>query len=147
MSRMIPQETIDVMRGFNDVSVDLYGIDCELRIPVNLNQLESKDAYAAPSELSFKAYKNQKVFIEWKAAENVLRKLGVFTEGQAPIIAWFKNAPMVTLHSYIIVPLQYIPKELSDVDEFEIVDRVQRGMHDALLINAFKLAPRRVRRV
>jgi hypothetical protein len=54
---------------------------------------------------------------------------------------------MVTLHSYIIVPIQYIPKELSDTDEFEIVDRVQRGMHDAILINSFKIAPRRVRRV
>jgi len=147
MSRMIPQESIDVFRQFNDVSLDNYGIDCTLRIPINLTQMETKDAYGQPSDIQFKEYKNQKVFIEWKASENVLRKLGVFTEGVVPIIAWFKNSPMVTLHSYIIVPIQYIPKELSDTDEFEIVDRVQRGMHDAILINSFKIAPRRVRRV
>lgn len=141
---MIPQATIDVLRSFNDISVEVYGIDCILRVPLNWNATEPKDVYATPEDYAFKEY-SIKVFIEWKPDTRRLRRLGIFTENDLPIIAWFKNDPGVTIRSYIKVPIQYIPKEYQDTDEFEIVDILIRGMHDAIAVNAFRLAPRRVR--
>ena len=40
--------------------------------------------------------------------------------------------------------MQYVPKNY-DRDEFEIVDILVRGMYDAIVLNAYKLAPRRVK--
>jgi len=50
MSRMIPTETIAALRKFNNVSVDLYGIACDLYIILNsdvedTDEIESQDIY------------------------------------------------------------------------------------------------------
>jgi len=145
MSRMIPRETIDVLRSFNDISVGLYGIDCELRVPINLDAVEQKDVYSVPHDVAYKVHSTQ-VFIEWSPDMKRLRKLGVFTEGHLPIIAWFSNELPVSIQSYIKVPIEYIPKHFVDIDEFEIVDVLVRGSHDAIILKSFEIAPRRVKK-
>jgi len=143
MSRMVPQETVNVLRDFNDVSVELYGIDVQLFVPNNLTANEPKDAYIKPSDISYEP-KDTKVFIEWSPEARRLRKLGIFMENETPIIGWFKNIPDVKVGTYIKVPIQYVPG-IVDTDEFDVVDIKLKGMYDAEVLKAYKLAPRRVK--
>jgi len=144
MSGIIPNETVNSFRGFNDLAVDIYGIDCDLYVALNVTSLEPSDAYMNPSDVVFKNYPQQKVWIKWAVKDvHQLRKLGVFAEGETPIIAFFKNFPEIVLHSYIKVELQYIPGGF-DTDEFEVVDILMKGTYGSEILRPFKLAPRRV---
>jgi hypothetical protein len=143
MSRMVPQETINVLRDFNDVSVELYGIDVKLFVPNNLTANEPSDAYVVQSDIAYTS-KDTKVFIEWSPEAKRLRKLGIYMENETPIIAWFKNIPDVKVGTYIKVPIQYVPG-IIDTDEFDVVDIKLKGMYDAEVLKAYKLAPRRVK--
>jgi len=145
MSKMIPQRTVDVLRLFNDVSVELYGIDCELYVPKNLDLVEIKDVFSYSSDYEYDKY-DAKVFIEWSPNQHRLRKLGIFMEGETPIVAWFKNQPEVTIRSYIKIPLQYIPSKF-DTDEFEIVDLIVPYLHDMEILRSYKIAPRRIKKL
>lgn len=145
MSGLIPDKTVDVLKTFNDLSVDLYGILCTLYIPNNLTSLDGNDMYTTPAEVTYRTYQNQSVWIEWHAKDlERLRKMGIFSEKDAPIVGYFKNFPEVTLRSYIKVPIRYIPGQY-DTDEFEIVNVIMKSMYNAEVIRAFKLAPRRVK--
>lgn len=143
MSRMVPQETINVLRDFNDVSVELYGIDVKLFVPNNSTANESLDAYVTPKDISYTGIAT-KVFIEWSPDARRLRKLGIYMEDETPIIGWFKNIPDVRIGTYIQVPIQYVPGVLN-VDEFDVVDIKLKGLYDAEILKAYKLAPRRVK--
>ena len=143
MGKLIPQATVDALRSFNDISVDTFGIDCQLFVKNNSTRLESEDVYAKVTDTNYDVSKTQ-AFIAWNPDHKMLRKLGLFTEGELPIICWFKNDPKVVLGSYIKVDMQYVPRNY-DRDEFEIVDILVRGMYDAIVLNAYKLAPRRVK--
>jgi len=141
---IIPYETIDVIKKFNDLAVDIYGIDCTLYIPNNLTALEPNDAYTDPATITYRTYSDQKVWVEWFAKDIVrLRKLGIFAEGELPIIAYFKNYPEVTIKSYIKVPMRYIPGTFNDNDCFEVVDEIMIGTYNTETIRKFKLAPQR----
>lgn len=145
MSRMIPSETLAVLRDFNDVTIELYGIECDLYIPSNLDTVESLDVYATVDDMTYTEYEDEKVFIEWSPSISRLRKLGIFSEGmEIPMIAWFKNSPEVTINSYIKVPVGYIPDDI-DTDEFDINDVLIKHMHDAVVVKAYKIAPRRIK--
>jgi hypothetical protein len=143
MSGIIPHPTIDVLRKFNDLAVHIYGVECTLFIPRNLTSLEHNDAYTSPSSILYTEYVHQKVRVNW-AEKNIhrLRKLGMFVEGETPIIGYFKNFPEVLLQSYIQVPIEYIPDKF-DTDCFEVVDVLMRGTFDAEVIRPYKLAPLR----
>lgn len=154
MSKMIPYSVADVLRHFVDVSIDLYGIECSLFIPQNMNDLEQMGIYTRVSDKVYKEYL-AKVFIEWSPNVHRLRKLGIFAENEIPMIARFSRMAYdkVTLdkvlvevipESYIKVPLQYIPANI-DTDEFELVDVIIEGMHDAEIVKYWKLVPRRVK--
>jgi hypothetical protein len=71
-----------------------------------------------------------------------LRKLGLFTEKEAPILAWFKNCPQITLGSYIVVNERYIPNNY-DTDRFEVVDVILKNTYSGEVYKTFKMAPRR----
>ena len=147
MSGIIPNETVNSFRNFNDLAVDIYGIQCDLYVPINVNSQEYRDAYQNPTDFVFKRYPQQKVWIKWAVKDiHQLRKFGVFAEGETPIIAFFKNFPDVTRHSYIKVEVQYIPGSF-DVDEFEVVDVLMKGTYGSEILRPYKLAPRRVPRV
>ena len=143
MAKLFPQATVNALRSFANLSIDNYGIDCQLFVVNNTTTNEPKDIYKKPEDVTYSVIKTR-VFIEWKPDTKRLRKLGLFTEGDLPIIAWFKNVPDVPIGSYIKVDTQYIPA-LYDRDEFEIVDVLIRGMYDAIVLHGYKLAPRRVK--
>jgi len=141
---ILPDQTIDAIRGFNDLGVDIYGVICDLYIPTNLTALEGRDAYQTRAEITYKKYSDQKVWIDWSAKDfDKLRKIGVFTENELPITARFKNTPEVILYSYIKVPIRYIP-DTYVVDEFEVVCPIISNSYNAEVLKRFKLAPRRV---
>jgi hypothetical protein len=106
-------------------------------------RMEPDDIYSKPSDSTYTATKTQ-VFIDWKPEMKVLRKLGLFAEDQTPVLCWFKNDPVIAVGSYIKLDTQYIPRSY-DRDEFEIVDIMNRGIYDAVILNVYKLAPRRVK--
>jgi len=134
MSGIIPDATIDSLRRNNDLAVDIFGIPCTLYIPTNLTTLEPNDAYLNPDDITYTSYSEQKVWIEWFSKDIVkLRKLGLFTENEAPITCYLKNDPEVIVKSYINIPIRYIPDSY-DTDDFEIVDVIQVGTYNAEVI-------------
>jgi len=143
MTRLVPKATVDAMRSFNDLSVNNYGMDCQLFIKNNTTQNETNDVYNTPSDDNFFVTKT-KVYIEWTPNMNRLRKLGLYAEGEVPIICWFKNEPDIVMGSYIKLDTQYVPEQY-DRDEFEITDVMVRGIYDAIILKAYKLVPRRVK--
>jgi len=143
MSNQIPMGTVDVLRQFNDIAIDQYGIDVNLYIPNNMTAVESNDAYLCPNDITYTEYLCQRVWIEWFAKDMVkLRKLGLFTEGEAPILAWFKNCPEVVLGSYFVINERYIPDRY-DTDRFEVVDVILKNTYSGEIYKTFKMAPRR----
>jgi hypothetical protein len=142
---ILPDATLNVLRTFNNIAVDVYGIDCTLYVPNNLNTIESADMYTASGDVTYDTYEDQKIWIEWSPKEiERLRKTGIFAEGEAPILGWFKNDPIVTLKSYVKIPVRYIPDTYT-TDEFEVVNVVLRGTYNAEVYRCFKMAPRRVK--
>jgi len=142
---ILPDRTLDGLKKFSDLAIKMYGISCDLYIPSNLTAMEGEDMYGEPSQLTYVTYYEQPIWIEWSAKDIVrLRKLGLFTETEAPITAYLSNAPTVTIQSYIQVPIKYIPGTY-DTDEFEVVDALAVGTYNSEVIRRFKLAPRRVK--
>jgi len=141
MSKLLPTSVINIYRSFNDLIINMIGVSCDLYIPNNLTSLESNDAYTSPSEITYTQYPNQVVFITW-FEKNVfkLRKLGMFVEGEIPILARFKNTPEIVIQSYIKVPVQYIPNKI-EADEFEIVDIGMSNTYAHEIYRYAKLAP------
>jgi len=164
MSLMIPRETIDQLRNYIDISLNGYGIDCTLYIPTNTtySEAEKLDVFATPSDYNFLPY-SAKVFIQWTPSIWRLKKLGLFTEGQIPILAYLPNKATVlddssagsdvgdevevdiVQHSYIKLLPEYIPDDQKGVEEFEIVDLGLPNFHDAAITKIYKLTPRRVK--
>ena len=150
MSKLLPESVIDVYRSFNDIIIDLIGVSCDLYIPNNLTSLESNDAYTSPKDITYNKYINQVVWVTW-FEKNVyrLKKLGMFVEGEVPILARFKNTPVITLQSYIQDPIRYIPNSISGngtneiVDSFEIVDIAMSNTYADEIYRYCKLAPLR----
>ena len=144
MSMQIPPSVLQVVRTFNDIGVDLYGIVCTLYVPTNLTAIEPKDAYRAPADHTYRRYDQVPVWIEWFAKDlHRLRKLGIHIEdGETYIKARFKNNPEVIMHSYIKVDSKYIP-DIYDTDEFELSDVIMNNFYDQEVFRWFKLVPRR----
>jgi len=123
--------------------VDIYGIDCTLYIPNNLTALEGNDAYTDPDTITYTEYTDQKIWIEWHAKDIIkLRKLGMFTENEAPITGWMKNSPVVTIRSYVVVSIRYVPSQYA-TDKFEVVDNIMQSTYSSEVLRRFKLAPLR----
>lgn len=150
MSRMIPEDTVRALACAHDHIVDLYGIECTLYIPTNSDAVDQLNVYNEPSDYSFKEYTDQRVYIIWSPDTRGLRKLGIFTEADIPLLAFFKNDPRVVVGSYFRVSITYLPdtgenEDQVDTDEFEVVDMLLRHMHDNEITRAYKCAPRRVK--
>ena len=159
MSKIIPRETIDVLRHQVDVSLDNFGIDCELYIPTNISfdAAQKLDIFATVEDYSYIGYQ-AKIFIDWNPNVYRLKKLGLYTEGDLPILVYFGNKAIpledsegagqvdidVILHSYFVVEPEYIPENYKGVEAFDIVNTVVKGMHDAILVQGFLAAPRRI---
>jgi hypothetical protein len=158
-SRMIPRESIDVLRDYVDIALDAIGIDCTLYIPTNTSfaGAEKKDIYAVPTDYEYIPY-SAKVFINWTPNIWKLKKLGLFLEDQLPILCWFGNkataldgseagsvvAVDVCIHSYFEITPEFIPKNYKGIEQFEIVNMASKGMQDAMIRQIYSCVPRRV---
>ena len=130
--------------GFNDLAVHLYGIPCILYIPNNLDSVEGKDIYTNKEDITYTVYNGQKVWVEWFAKDfDRLRKLGIFSEGELPIVARFQNFPEIKIQSYIKVPIKYLSGSYN-TDEFEVVNVIMTNTYNTEVLRRYKLAPRRV---
>jgi len=153
MSKMIPQSVVDTLRNNVNVSVENFGIDCDLYLLTNATALEDEDIYKDPDDMEYTHY-STKVWIEWSPNVYRLRKLGVHSEDELPIIARFKYeatsdaGAIPTLNiikgSYIKIAIQYVPDKYEGYEEFEVVDVFTGEMHDAILSRIYLLAPRRL---
>lgn len=161
MSKLIPQRTVDAIRHMADVILDYAGIDCTLYIPTvgSYNEAEKLDIYSTPEDyIPYTAY-SAKVFINWRPDLYQLKRLGLFTEGQLPILVRFGNKAVpiegspageevdidVVKRSYFSIAPQFIPNNYLGVTEFEIVNVAVQGIHDAVLTKLYSAAPRRVK--
>jgi len=160
MSLMIPRESIDQLRNYTDISLSAYGIDCTLYIPTNTSysDAEKLDVFVTPEDYSFLSY-TAKVFISWIPNIWLLKKLGLYVEGQKPILAYLPNRATalggseegeeveinIVQHSYIKMLPEYIPDDQSGVEEYEIINIGTPHIHDAVINRVYSLAPRRVK--
>ena len=146
MSLIFNPALVQTLRRMNDVVVNLFGVDCTLHIPNNLDTEEKKDLDSDPSDLTFDEYKT-KVFLELSQDKKKLRKLGIYTEDDAPMLAWFKIRPEPVIRSWFKIDFRYPTdnpfKDAWDDDTFEIVDVIAKYMHDIEVIKLYKIAPRR----
>lgn len=154
MSRMIPQRTVNTLRQYTNLAVDLYGIDCFLYVNSNPNTVANLDEYATPADMTFRRY-STKVWIDWSPNKHQLRKMGIFVEDQTPMICYFSNKIAdensntadidIIIGSYFKIDMQYIPLKQIDSDEFELIDVIIPSAHDAVITKYFEFAPRRVK--
>jgi len=161
MSLIIPRQTVDILRKNVDVALNIVGINCTIYIPTttSLNNNEGMDIFEQPSDLTYVSYSGM-CFIVWNMNKYRLRKLGIYTEDEIPMVIWLPNKATalegseagtevdidIIQRSYIRVNPEFIPNNTTDVTEFELVDLRIKGMHDKVVIKAFKAVPRRIER-
>ena len=153
MSKMIPQRTVNAMRQAVDVSLSMYGIDCDLYLPQNLEEAEPLDIYNHPDNFACKHYTTT-VRIEWSPNIYKLKYYGLYVEGELPILVYLPRTAInvetgltETVHilkkSYLQVAPQYIHQNYIGNEQFELVDEIIKFIHDATLVQCWKAAPRR----
>jgi len=148
--KLLPIDVVNTIRQHMDTVVDIYGFPCELYIPKqgHIEQREQLDVYNERPDLGDAGFEEvilTKVFIEWAPDIKKLRRLGIFTEGDLPIVGWFKYSEAdynLQRNSYIKININYIPDQWK-TDEFELIDCLIRNMYNAVAIQAWRLAPRR----
>ena len=150
---MIPQQSVDALRGYSDVSVDAFGIACEIFIPNNFEVVQANDVYATPADYTYTHYTSL-IFVVWSPTTKQLKLLGLYNEDELPIVAYLKNTAVndnneivevdVSIRSYVTIQHQFIPGKYGNFTSFEIVDKLIPHAHDATIINAYRLSPRRV---
>lgn len=152
MSRLFPTALANNIRHMLDVSVDIYGIECQLFIPTNLQTMLEEGVYADPADYTYEEY-TAKVIIEWNPNIHRLRAKGLFLEEEAPIIARFSSKGLksgeteqrdieVIAKSYISLSVGYVPPNVK-TDKFDVVDITAEGMQDVNVLKMWKLTPRR----
>ena len=155
MSKLVPQETVDAIRNTVNVILDIGGFPCTLYIPSNYEDVLNVDAYSKTTDYEFEAY-TCNVSISWSPNKYHLQKLGLFVEGELPILVTLPNkainssAVLVNVDiipgSYIKVPISYLPSDRSDSDEFELADTPIESMHEIAIKQRYKAVPRRSER-
>ena len=147
MSCLLSPQAINTIRGLVDMTIDHLGFDCDLYIPKPqvIPQRETLDVYMEKPALEdekFEAPIKTRTFIEWKPDTKRLRNLGIFTEENLPILAWFKGLTNLTRNAWIRIELGKDATTFS-TDEFELVDCVVKHMYNAVVVQAWLIAPRR----
>jgi hypothetical protein len=141
---LLPLRTINTIRDNINTCIDVAGFECDLFILNNVRAQE-QDIYGESPAAKYNGPIATKVWVEWKPDQRRLRKLGIFVEGQTPLIAWIKNNkefPEITANSYFNVPINYAPNDVK-CENFELVDRLVRNMYNAIVVECWKIAPLR----
>ena len=160
-TRMLPRESIDVLRDYVDIALSAIGMDCTLYIPTDTSysDAEKMDVFAKPSDYKYNSY-STKVFIHWNPSIYKLKKLGLFTEDSLPILVRFGNKATVIsvegqeagtlvsmdvcLKSYFEIEPEFIPGNYEGVEQFELVNVASKGMQDCIIRKVYSAVPRRV---
>ena len=152
MSKMIPRRSIDALRKQVDVSLDLYGISCELFVPTNKVDVESLDVYVGPTDMEYEKYTGN-IFIQWRPSAYRLKNLGLYVENELALLVKLpmqltdKDSVLVDVDivsgSYVRVPIEFVPSNFSKISSFELVDLAVGKMHDAAITRTWKAVPRR----
>ena len=155
MSKLVPQETVDSLRNTVNVSLAIGGFPCELYIPNNYDQVLYEDAYSNTNEYEFTKY-TCNISVSWNPNKYHLKNLGLFVEGELPILVTLPNKAVneagstvdidIIPNSYVKIPIYYLPDDRSDSDEFELVDTPIESMHEIAIKQRFKAVPRRTER-
>jgi hypothetical protein len=159
MSKLIPRETIDTLRLHANVLMDSLGIAATLYIPTNasLTAAEGLDVFELTSDHTYLSY-TVMCFIEWNPSKYRLKKLGIYTEGELPILVWMPLVATalegsligqevdidVVQKSYFKITPEFIPNSTEKAQEFEVVDLIIKGTHDAIILKGAKCVPRRI---
>ena len=153
MSKMIPRESIDALRQHNEIAIDMCGFETDLYIPTNTVDIESLDDYTEPADFEYIHYTGM-VFVEWKPSIYRLKKLGIFVEGESPLIVRVKETAIndagetvdvdVIVGSYIKPPIEYLPDNSIKLAAFELVEMIIPKAHDAAIIKSWKAVARRL---
>jgi len=160
ISKLIPRRTIDAIRNSINIIMDAVGIECTVYIPTNtsFDEANKLDVWSVPTDLDYVSYSGM-VFLNWNTPIAHLKKLGLFTEGRLPITARFGNkltslegSPKgqlvsvdIPIRSYFRISPEFIPSNYVGAEEFEIVNVAAEGMHDAVLLKTYSVAPRRIK--
>jgi hypothetical protein len=155
MSKLVPQETVDALRNTVNVALNIGGFPCTLYIPNNYNQVMALDAYSTTNDYEFTTY-TCNISVSWNPNKYHLKNLGLFVEGELPILVTLPNQAVnedsetvdidIIPGSYVKIPIYYIPDDISDTDEFELVDTPIESMHEIAIKQRFKAVPRRAER-
>lgn len=159
MSKLIPGRTVDAVRAAVDVGLSITGIECILYVPTEGTSLEAekKDVYSVPQDFTYVSYSTN-VGIKWSPSVYELKKLGLFVEGQTPIMVQFgfnavalegsqagQSVPVnVTRYCYFRIEPEFSSGNYVGISEFQIVNAAV-NLHDASLRRVFSAAPRRVK--
>ncbi len=159
MSKLIPRRTIDAIRNAVDVGLGVTGIDCTLYVPTEQSFLDAEklDIYSKPADYVYTSYSTT-VGIKWSTNVYELKKLGLFVEGQTPILVQFGFHAValegsqagqtvsinVTRYCYFRIEPEFSNENYEGVSEFQIVNAATK-LHDASLARIFSAAPRRVK--
>lgn len=159
MSKLIPRRTIDAIRAAIDVGLGVTGINCTLYIPTNQSFLDAEklDVYSKPADYVFASYSTT-VGIKWSPNVYELKKLGLFVEGQTPILVQFgfhavalegsqvgQTVPVnVARNSWFEISPEFSEGNFVGISQFQIVNAATK-LHDATLARIFSAAPRRVK--
>ena len=144
MSRMIPEGTVQALRKAHNVIVGVMGIEVLLYMAKNSTALEPLDAYVTTDDRTFTQVITN-VFFEWKPDQYRLRKLGLYTEGELPILCHIEQLYDVPIGSYMKVAIENIPENTFDTEEFEVISSAVPNIHDRMIFSIYKVAPRRKR--
>jgi hypothetical protein len=161
VSKLIPRRTIDAIRQNVNVALDIAGIACTLYIPTNLSHgiAEKLDVWDTPGDLTYISYSST-VFPIWSPQTKLLKKLGLYTEGTIPILARFPFVATllegsgvgteaevdIPVKSYFRIAPEFVPDDYSGIEDFEVIDIGTESIHDSVLTQIYKIAPRRVER-
>ena len=147
MSRMLPDQSVSALRQYSSLAIDLWGIDCVVYRFVNqeLDQQEMDIYQELPGEGGENVYEmiKTKVWIEWSPSVSLLRKYSLYTEHDIPMLAFLPSHLDLTKKSYFTIDIKYVPSGVHNENSFELVDQLNRGVHDAIVLSVFKIAPLR----
>jgi hypothetical protein len=139
--------------------MDSAGVEATLYIPTDASLVaaEGLDVFELTSNHTYVSY-TVLCFVEWNPSKYRLKKLGIYTEDELPILVWIPLVATalegdsigqqvdidVVQKSYLQINPEFIPDNTSDTQEFEVVDLTIKGTHDAVILKGAKCVPRRI---
>ena len=135
---------INAFRNANNVAVSQYGICMTLYLATNLTAVENLDDYQTVADYVYQK-SSVRAWVEFTPNMYRLRKLGFFNkEGDLPIVVHFQNFIDITRYSYVEIPISFLPDNVKDTQQWEIVDSRTNQLADIDVKRTYLFTPRRI---